>query len=389
MLPYWDYEDRAQRKLPPLFGDPEMQDGAPTNPLFEFFRDDRLKQGGELTQDSVSIGDMNDKSQYFGVGLDAQFAGSPLSTRDATGAIEDRPHNRMHGALGGTVTTPTGPQTGYMASVATAAFDPIFWIHHTNVDRLWMMWDCNIGKDWGRLPSRGWFNQNPWLFHAPDGSEIREPRQFYIEDGVLPVTYDNRPPGCKPLSSRIPVLISAAENLAAEAPQADIVLAAATILSEVEGPGMLQLDAPSSTTLTVPGAGAEATMDLSTLGAGLPERVLLDFLQISFKYAPSVRYDVYVNPDGDAELVHESPAYVGSIDFFGLSAHEIHHAKGAVADGLSTSFDVTDQVASGASMADITVRIVAEDQVTLPDGAERFSGEVQVGKMRLRRVSVE
>jgi len=60
-----------------------------------------------------------------------------------------------------------------------------------------------------------------------------------------------------------------------------------------------------------------------------------------------------------------------------------------VADGLSTSFDVTDQVASGASMADITVRIVAEAQVTLPDGAERFSGEVQVGKMRLRRVSVE
>ena len=40
-------------------------------------------------------------------------------------------HNQIHGLVG-----------GHMASVPFAAFDPIFWLHHTNLDRLEALWQA-------------------------------------------------------------------------------------------------------------------------------------------------------------------------------------------------------------------------------------------------------
>jgi tyrosinase len=47
---------------------------------------------------------------------------------DFTAQLEDV-HNRVHGWIGGT-----------MGIIAWAAYDPIFWAHHTNIDRLWRVW---------------------------------------------------------------------------------------------------------------------------------------------------------------------------------------------------------------------------------------------------------
>ena len=54
----------------------------------------------------------------------------------------------------------------------TAGFDPIFSIHHSNIDRLWAEWSCMPGKKWGTLPSDYWFNQRPWFFFDTDGKVI-------------------------------------------------------------------------------------------------------------------------------------------------------------------------------------------------------------------------
>jgi tyrosinase len=42
--------------------------------------------------------------------------------------IEDI-HNGVHVWVGGT-----------MSDIATAAYDPLFWAHHTMIDRLWRIW---------------------------------------------------------------------------------------------------------------------------------------------------------------------------------------------------------------------------------------------------------
>ncbi|KAL2672722.1 hypothetical protein Neosp_013436 [[Neocosmospora] mangrovei] len=50
------------------------------------------------------------------------------------GSFEDV-HNVVHGLVGG-----MGRTTGHMGDPAYAAFDPIFWLHHANIDRLLAIW---------------------------------------------------------------------------------------------------------------------------------------------------------------------------------------------------------------------------------------------------------
>jgi tyrosinase len=40
-------------------------------------------------------------------------------------------HDNLHGTIGG---------GGHMGDLGVSAFDPVFWLHHTNVDRLWAIW---------------------------------------------------------------------------------------------------------------------------------------------------------------------------------------------------------------------------------------------------------
>src|SRR5256885_15540262 len=57
-----------------------------------------------------------------------------------TGAIESNPHNLVHIMVGG-----LQEPYGFMSDPDYAALDPIFWVHHCNVDRLWAAW-LKIGR---------------------------------------------------------------------------------------------------------------------------------------------------------------------------------------------------------------------------------------------------
>lgn len=48
---------------------------------------------------------------------------------DFSSQLEDQIHNRIHIWVGGT-----------MSLIPVAAYDPIFWAHHTMVDRIWRLW---------------------------------------------------------------------------------------------------------------------------------------------------------------------------------------------------------------------------------------------------------
>ncbi|KAE9365727.1 Di-copper centre-containing protein [Stipitochalara longipes BDJ] len=57
------------------------------------------------------------------------------------GSFEDI-HNTLHVLVGGSGVDSQGLQrTGHMRSVPISAFDPIFWLHHTNIDRLVSIWE--------------------------------------------------------------------------------------------------------------------------------------------------------------------------------------------------------------------------------------------------------
>ncbi|MEG5048414.1 tyrosinase family protein [Microcoleus sp. B4-C1] len=82
---------------------------------------------------------------------------------DFSSKIETAPHNKMHNYIGTGLSGPApDPQTkfnkifngvfngdttatpekgdGLMTDVESAGFDPIFWMHHGNIDRLWDQW---------------------------------------------------------------------------------------------------------------------------------------------------------------------------------------------------------------------------------------------------------
>ncbi|KAJ1326981.1 tyrosinase [Microdochium nivale] len=66
----------------------------------------------------------------------------------ASGSIEDF-HNKYHVTIGGL--SGTDP-AGHMTFIETAAFDPIFWMHHCQIDRLFAIWQAANGE-------KHWFNE--------------------------------------------------------------------------------------------------------------------------------------------------------------------------------------------------------------------------------------
>jgi tyrosinase len=108
-LPYWDYYKNPE--LPAIFTQETLEGGEP-NPLYWPGRTGTKVTGllFDAFADSVMV-----------------FPWGPGKTfEDLT---ETNPHNRVHGQVGGS-----------MGRIPTAVADPIFWVHHCNIDRYWSAW---------------------------------------------------------------------------------------------------------------------------------------------------------------------------------------------------------------------------------------------------------
>jgi tyrosinase len=118
-LPYWNWT--AHTHLPPMFR-------VTSSNLYTANRDPNMNNGtGTLPATDVDYS--------------AGFA--EVNYYDAQGSVEMVPHNVIHVDVGG---YPHG-SPGWMTSVPTAAQDPIFYLHHANMDRLWDLW---LAKGGGR-----------------------------------------------------------------------------------------------------------------------------------------------------------------------------------------------------------------------------------------------
>ena len=114
-LPYWDWT--ARPTLPKAFRQP----ASPTNPLYEAKR--AFNDGSALPRQVVSD-DLRTALNFVAFQRAGQTGFSP--------SLEDSPHGNVHTIVGG--------PGGTMSRIQTAAQDPIFWLHHGNIDRLWDRW---------------------------------------------------------------------------------------------------------------------------------------------------------------------------------------------------------------------------------------------------------
>ena len=104
VLPYWNYYRHPL--LPVEFSDP-------TSPLY------RGNRTGSDVSGALSLTAFDDSLTHFQRGKPDAF--EP--------AVETSPHGGVHNLIGGS-----------MAHITIAPRDPIFWLHHANIDRLWDGW---------------------------------------------------------------------------------------------------------------------------------------------------------------------------------------------------------------------------------------------------------
>jgi tyrosinase len=143
-LPYWNYFKAGQATLPTAFATLDWPDGKGTNPLFVPQRYGTNGDGKVVVP--VDLIDMKalDEPQFTGVssGGSPGFGGVDTGFEHGGrvhGRLERQPHDAVHGLVGGA--DPNDPNVpGLMSDPDTAGLDPIFWLHHANIDRLWEVW---------------------------------------------------------------------------------------------------------------------------------------------------------------------------------------------------------------------------------------------------------
>ncbi|KAJ3530012.1 hypothetical protein NM208_g9513 [Fusarium decemcellulare] len=85
-------------------------------------------------------------------------------------------HNNVHNLAGGSHYR-TG--IGHMSDLPVAAFDPIFWLHHAQVDRLLVIWQCLYPDLW-------WDSTEPQSSHVEDDQPTDKLEPFHTKDNGDP-----------------------------------------------------------------------------------------------------------------------------------------------------------------------------------------------------------
>jgi len=101
--------------------------------------------GAPLPDLSQSVVDALDADRFSTPDGISTFGGGERSTPsfsgDESGLLEDAPHGAVHVLVGNDYDQSGNlVRGGWMGSFYTAGLDPVFWLHHANIDRLWQVW---------------------------------------------------------------------------------------------------------------------------------------------------------------------------------------------------------------------------------------------------------
>lgn len=410
-LPYWNYHDPRNRKFPKVFGvehlDGNQANNNPENinPLFMAQRDffftswehPVVTEGYQplfgLDDYAVNIDLPMATTVFFGE-IEREGLGGGIADEDrrTRGLLEMYPHDNIHRAVGGSVaTTKIDPEDGSfitvdgaMAVPATAGFDPIFPIHHTNIDRLWAEWSCMPGKDWGKRPDNAWFNERPWFFFDADGSEVNEPRKKYFDHRALGVRFKYEDMSCTPL--QLPASVMADETpttplVANKAHKSHTPTRSRQLLASSATPfgalsakrSVVPVEQAARLRLKTSAAPFKSRLRGSNLLTVAPNerRIFVRLLDIDLSSLHGAGFDVHMTNNPQATLSRDSASFVGSITLFNdpPAHHENHPPAGRraraaqrsrIGEGHSQTFDVTKAVASVGSddLAGLSVVLV-------------------------------
>jgi hypothetical protein len=290
-LPYWDYTDPKQTALPAEFR-------VVSSTLYDAKRDPDKNNGTQaLDPDSTNADAALKEPDYLTAELN----------------VEEGVHGNVHCETA--VTCPIA----HMGDVPVAANDPIFYVHHANIDRLWACWQ----KSYPPVTSAPW-EAEKFSFPDENGTLQTRPVSDFLSTAAMGYVYDNvdhcsRVPAARAvhltslfqvsrnMEDSLPVLVASSSAVTLAQPKTSINL-------DVAGPTMLSLARPAP-------QGQVST------------RLVLQ--QITAQSPPGALLKVYVEARGKPERRQ----LVATISWF--NAFGSHHDG---PDVRTLTYDVSDQL---------------------------------------------
>jgi tyrosinase len=387
-LPYWysiDPDDARKAALPPAFLDLTVvgnnlqtdERSQTAKAGLPFYGNIDAGQVGETILQTLAAAKYTTPSgaSTFGGGerADLSFDGGER------GLLENVPHGAVHSLVGNDYDE-FGQlvDAGWMGSFFTAGLDPLFWLHHANIDRLWEVW-LRLDDSHVNPTSDPAFFDTTFTFPAPEGGEVTWSIGDVLDTEFLDYVYES--------------------------------LDAPAVLTPVPEPDRIRALTPEEKAMPPQVLGATSDVSLASaepvavelerpdrsrdLDAGPAARAYLRVEGVTGTSAAPL-YGVYVNVPEGADP-HDFPELrAGSFSTFGLAETSQTNAQHD-AEGLTAVFDITsvrDRLTEEGRWDDVRVNVSfstevpgapasIDDQAPQPSDAARREPD-----LRARRIAI-
>jgi tyrosinase len=416
-LPYWNYSDEDKaRELPVAFANPTLPGGGRNflhvpqrygmaqvpNVQSPMVLDPRFVAVHQPLAERFFEGSAGGGSAGFG-GIKTPFWHGDESNDGTFGVLESQPHGGVHVLIGGGFRgnglSDNPLELGLMTNPDTAALDPIFWLHHANIDRLWNVWlrqkrspgdpaDAFANPtdpDWLDGP-RDRDYQMPRLdgttykFTAREMLDTRVPALDYVYDDDAPTAPTDLLAARLERLGASPALATAIAGGVSMAPPKPAELvganAGAVRLSGDVVETRVRLDSGQRQKLTT----TLAARTFSTATPRAPDRVYLNLENIKSPSDAAAFY-IYVNLPQGADPKDHPELLAGTLSMFGVSKASKSHGATA-GNGVTASFDITSIIDSmhtrNALGDDFSVKLVS----AVPGAT---SSDISIGRISVYR----
>ena len=361
-LPFWDYSASSAvgnsypaRALPLIFRSPTTN-----NALFAANRNPGINTGQQLPSSATSHTNAFTFTNFTGpTGSSASFGSQMVPTPNhgavPHGRLESTPHDSVHGSIG-----------GLMGAFSTAARDPIFWLHHANIDRLWNLW-LTLGG--GRMdPNNATWCNRIFSFFNENGVQINiRVRDVINALAQTRVRYQGEP--------TIPTQACPAAVTPASVPSMQTLeIAPRTLMLNEQA--MTLGAAPTTMSMRMPAANVRERA--RTIITAANRTLVLRMEGIQVDNHPGIIYEVYVGLAAGQKPDPSSRQFVGTLSTFGAE-----HAHG---EGLTAAWPIDAAAAAALQANPDTVSVTFVPRGLFVGEREqpvRLQGRVRFKRMRV------
>ncbi|KAH1103157.1 hypothetical protein AAZX31_13G225500 [Glycine max] len=193
-IPFWNWDSPQGMQIPSIYANP-------TSPLYDTLRSanhqpptvidldfniDNPGAGGNISTNLTImyrqvVSNGRTPTSFLG---DAYHAGDELSLGAGAGSLENVPHGTVHLWTGDS----NQPNFEDMGTFYSAARDPIFYSHHSNLDRIWSIWKKTLG---GRDFTDSDWLESGFLFYDENKNLVRVKVKDCLDERKLGYAYQD------------------------------------------------------------------------------------------------------------------------------------------------------------------------------------------------------